>query len=125
MMWIYRVVKKVTEQELQVIKKRVEGATVGPWRLDLWDGLLISEVTKGVVLKAGQGRMIKAASEDVKFIAHAREDIPALIAEVERLREALEFYANERVYMANIGFRKEVSVDGGEKARKALKGDSK
>lgn len=27
--------------------------------------------------------------EDAEFIAHARQDVPALVAEVERLREAL------------------------------------
>lgn len=91
----------MTEEQLQVIKERVENSTQGPWRLDLWDGLLISEVTKGVILKAGQGRLIKAASEDIKFIAHAREDVPALITELELQKANAEQYLQDNVELHN------------------------
>lgn len=91
----------MTPEQLQAIKDRADKATVGPWRLDLWDGLLISEVTKGVVLKAGQGRVVKGASEDIKFIAHAREDIPALVAEVELQKANAEQYLRDNVELHN------------------------
>jgi hypothetical protein len=35
---------------------------------------------------------------DTRFIAHARQDIPALLDEVERLREALRYYADPKAW---------------------------
>ncbi|MFD2869870.1 hypothetical protein ACFSY7_15360, partial [Kurthia populi] len=36
---------------------------------------------------------------DAEFIAHARQDVPALIAEVERLREALLLIQNSDTWL--------------------------
>ncbi|GEM_PF-5035885 len=50
------------------------------------------------------------------------EDVPALIAEVERLHEALKFYADEENYR-NISMAKlysNIAADNGKKARQAL-----
>lgn len=114
----------MTPEQLQAIKERVEKATVGPWRLDLWDGLLISGFTKRVVLKGGQGKAIKAASEDINFIAHAREDVPVLVAEVERLqqeKEALEFQLKVSINHAEtVAEELEVEVAENERLREAL-----
>ena len=68
-------------EKLNEIKERAEKATSGPW--DMQDDLFVVE-GDGLIL----GDMVaKATSEaDAKFIAHAREDIPALVAEVERLQ---------------------------------------
>ena len=59
------------------------------------------------------------------FIAHARQDVPALVADVRRLRAALEFYANSKSYSVKgdgMYWTKPVLVDGGFKASEALKG---
>ena len=69
---------------------------------------------------------------------HSQLDVPALIAEVERLREALGLYADEKrwsepcVYTDLVnGEPEEVKdapwaiLDGGDYARKALAGESK
>lgn len=41
---------------------------------------------------------------------------------VEKYREALEFYADENIYSARNKERAEITLDYGEKARKALEG---
>jgi hypothetical protein len=83
----------MTPEELAEIKARCEKATPGPW---CWWGDRFSG--RGI----GQGDeyefgiqvvvYLKGVStdENADFIAHSRTDIPALVAEVERLRAALE-----------------------------------
>ena len=70
--------------DLKAIKTRYEAATPGPWvpehySLDDWEIIPVAR---------GQDYGICGQS-DAEFIAHAREDIPALIVEIERLRDAL------------------------------------
>jgi hypothetical protein len=108
----------MTKEELAAIKERAENATPGPWRwtdarskhtLDyppgtqdvVWDGTTegrfsFSELVDpdGNYLLAGawcndDTADVSVAYEDAAFIQHARQDIPALLAEVERLRELL------------------------------------
>jgi hypothetical protein len=72
----------MTEAELAAIEARAEGCTRGPWNvLAIGEGstLLIEDATgyRFAQVDDGQNR---------KFIAHARTDIPALVAEVRRLR---------------------------------------
>ncbi len=74
--------------DLDAIEARVEAATEGPW-------------TVGANAGCGCCRWIRQGDEDGpqicnaddrgddQFIAHARTDVPALVAEVRRLREAL------------------------------------
>lgn len=52
------------------------------------------------------------------------EDVPVLVAEVERLREALKFYADGQKYTlaydSNLVGTVEIFKDNGKKARQAL-----
>lgn len=73
---------------LSEIKARCDVATPGPWEFsesaaEMWTstGRSIIESTEGY------GLAIKRADAD--FIAHAREDIPYLLAEIKRLERAL------------------------------------
>jgi hypothetical protein len=59
----------VTDDELDVIGARANAATPGPWTWPDWDDCSEQE-----------------ADANNEFIAHAREDVPALVAEVRRLR---------------------------------------
>lgn len=78
----------VDETRLAKIEVRANAATPGPW----------SPETLGAVLRS-DGRQLACVSvcgdppstrdANAAFIAHAREDVPALVAEVRRLTDAL------------------------------------
>jgi hypothetical protein len=75
----------MTEDELQAIEARAAAATLGPWF-----GQSTGIYGNGFQLV---GRAPDTAATDLEFIAAARTDIPALVAEVRRLREALMYYS--------------------------------
>lgn len=77
--------------DLDPIKKLCEAATAGPWIIE--DPVKFPEY-----IDSDGGKFSLIASddygpiltkEDAAFIAAARQDIPALISEVEQLREEL------------------------------------
>lgn len=90
----------LSEERIAEIKKRCEMATEGPWEWVAEDDTTITLATKdkhefGFVTWAhrcracvdrGNGRCYWPSNEDCDFIAHARTDVPALLAEVERLK---------------------------------------
>lgn len=81
---------------LDAIKARAEAATEGPWRLDgpWWiDDPSDPDCPAALAMVTGPGRVgimvperTDANDADAEFIAHARTDVPALVAEVERLQ---------------------------------------
>ena len=82
--------------KLDPIKKRAEAATKGPW----WERKCHGGAFDVMAHFADGSPMVlcaRNAFEEIQqechanadFIAHAREDIPALISEVERLRRAV------------------------------------
>jgi len=79
-------------KKLEEIKARVEAATQGPWEIykdhlfSAFDRYGISTYFEWPVCKAG-GNL---TAQNAEFIAHAREDIPALVIEVERLQAIIE-----------------------------------
>jgi len=74
-----------SELDLEAIEERCNEATPGPWTVNEDGGLMAS---KGYELIGSDGDAVWMMShDDAVFIAHAREDIPALIREVRRLRE--------------------------------------
>lgn len=104
-----------TELNLEEIKVRAMKATPGPWRWGCWRtrfgtsepaglpdrhtlecnpamlqfsaGVRESDEDPNEVLTVEEG----INYDDAVFIAHSREDVPTLIAEVERLRKDLAF----------------------------------
>lgn len=83
----------MTGLDLDAIRARAQAATPGPWwpwdrgvgwQIAIGDGLDEWDRPKRL-LPEGQRTDI-ALREDAEFIAAARQDIPALLAEVERLR---------------------------------------
>ena len=79
--------------DLEPIKERRDKAHTewGPWKAkeDSWDGysVVIDDNGPGVSIIAEQiGQGEDGGRGDAEFIAHAPEDIAALVAEVERLR---------------------------------------
>lgn len=74
----------MNQEQLNAIKQRAEKAEEGMWYLGKKSPNGLNNIgVKGYMI----GQIFDDA--DAEFIAHAREDVPALVAEVERLREAL------------------------------------
>lgn len=67
---------------LAEIKAREQAAMPGPWEYECFGRY---EDHDECILKTGTDECEISAKEDAEFIAHARTDIPVLIAEVERL----------------------------------------
>jgi len=81
----------MSEIDLAAIKARCDRATDGPWNvreLPL-DYAEVSDRDSNTVADAWH-------INDAYFIANARTDVPALVAEVERLRAEVERLTNER-----------------------------
>lgn len=84
----------MTQEELEAIEARANAATPGPWErwpddVDGGDGwALVSDADGEPVVGAHPCPLEQCADAeaDYAFIAHARSDVPALIAEVRRLR---------------------------------------
>ena len=91
----------LSNERLAAIRERVERATPGPWgvveRSDRLAYLvrgpkevnarLVCDVSRGVADRTAAGDTRQA---DAAFVAAARQDVPDLLAEVERLREEVE-----------------------------------
>ena len=75
------------QERLDAIRARADGATSGPWGCygdgahEVFDAGEYSDGDRGEVVAAVIDKL-----SDAVFIAEAREDVPALLAEVERLR---------------------------------------
>lgn len=77
----------MNQEQLNAIKERVAKATPGPWKVEesRYEGRFnAASVDENYDLPA-----CLMGIEDAKFVTHARKDVPALVAEVERLRKAL------------------------------------
>lgn len=84
----------MSDLDLEPIKARLDKAHTewGPWKAkeDSWDGysVVIDDNGPGVSIIAEQiGQGEDEGWGDAEFIAHAPEDIAALIAEVEKIRK--------------------------------------
>lgn len=113
----------LTNEQLEAIRKRVEAATPGPWNWRKLDGEPFETEMPSLVSPEGdvmdfgycatfypvQGTPPEDA--DAEFIAHAREDVPALLAEIEHLKEIaldiLEDYDEAKRHLIS-----EVSTNG-------------
>ena len=82
----------MTPEQLASIRERAEAATEGPWLQGREK--VRYESAREVYTERDPSRTSRdvcradEADEDAEFIAHAREDVPALLAEVERLQRA-------------------------------------
>lgn len=84
----------MTDEQLAEIEARANAATPGPWfwtgRVDDWghSGPDLMGPNDAVVCQSWghDADGLEIADSDMSFIANAREDIPALIAEIRRLR---------------------------------------
>lgn len=81
----------MTKLDLEAIKARCEAATPGPWNVAI--GNFSDDVSVVYVgspgPKGSDQERYNLSKDDQKFVAHARADVPALVAEVEKLYAAL------------------------------------
>lgn len=79
----------MTDEELDEIERRCAAAQPGPW-VSYVEGR--DHVAGSDFVMVGEGDSIEltgATVADQDFIAHARQDVPRLVAEVRRLRAML------------------------------------
>lgn len=82
----------LSDEQLAAIQTRVDNASDGPWHThsSRWsrnsspDSIIAGDNPDNVIVhqQDEQGGPSWTRDEDAKFMAHARQDIPALIAEI-------------------------------------------
>jgi chromosome segregation ATPase len=84
---------ELTPERLAEIKARAEKATPGPWTATYEESDQWTSITGAGLFDGGHWMVCPEVAttegepgEDSDFIAHAREDVPDLMAEVERLQ---------------------------------------
>ena len=85
----------MTTPDLDAIRARAEAATEGPWEAEALEGNIVTP-TQGTIVE-----VYSWTDADAEFIAHAREDVPALLAEVEQLRAELAHARMDRAEQAD------------------------
>lgn len=84
---------RLTDAELNAIKERLERSTPGPWEavpvVDSYEYVIVGDNKSEAVTAEVYER------DDAIFIEYARQDMPKLVAEVERLQA--EVNALERI----------------------------
>ena len=83
----------ISDEELKDIMERCNAATSGPWVscIEGRDHTSGSDfIMTGTAEKRGDDIELSGASRaDQDFIAHARQDVPRLVAEIQRLKQLL------------------------------------
>lgn len=75
------------KHQLSEIEARAEAATSGPWRTETDERTLSRLVrSEDATLDIDFGYVGNRTMDDAQFVAHARTDVPALVAEVKRLK---------------------------------------
>lgn len=75
----------MTDEELNAIEARCKAATPGPW---------LGDSGRDIVVRDGGDwvSVFDYKAPNAEFIAHARADLPGLLAEVRRLQRLLAKY---------------------------------
>jgi len=83
----------INQKELEEIRRRCETATPGPWKSFI-EGRDHTSGSSFIMTGSGPNRgedieLSGATAADQDFIAHARQDIPRLLNEIDILRRQL------------------------------------
>lgn len=89
----------MTDAERDAIRARLAAATPGPWHvsndgLKVWLAVCVVGQRR-LILPQADSILLAHGKPDAEFIAHAPADMRALLAEVERLRNALRTALDE------------------------------
>lgn len=71
--------------DMHAIRQRCDQATPGPWK-SFVEGRDHDSGSSFIMTSGGDIELIGASVADQEFIAHARQDIPQLLAEIQRLK---------------------------------------
>ena len=77
------------DTEIKQIQERCERATKGPW-ISFVEGRDHTSGSSFIRTAGDDIELTGASADDQDFIAHARQDVPALIEEICRLRKILD-----------------------------------
>lgn len=83
-------------KRLEAIKKRAKNATAGTWRVEKYyhEPPYEKYIKSAAIVSNGytitRNNWSNPLEDDLEFIAHARKDIPYLIAEIEKLQALLD-----------------------------------
>ncbi len=75
-------------ERLEEIKRRANAAIKGPWYVGISTSTLktfVAHRSNGLCMES-----VPSNQSDHEFMAHSRQDVPDLVAEVERLKKALD-----------------------------------
>ncbi|WP_140423012.1 hypothetical protein [Lysinibacillus boronitolerans] len=121
----------MNQEQLNAIKERVAKATLGPWKVvkseetgvqigTTWESGQLKNCVPVVTTAHGvEFVTIYINDNNSNFIAHAREDVPALVAEVERLHQALAKIMEVEAPIAEVWETRSYKI-----ARQALGGEA-
>ena len=116
----------MTPEELKEIKERAEKATNGPWTAMFTFGS--SDLPSEIIYETGRTMLIegievpdndhifelhsqaKNPTPDIRFIAHARTDIPKLIEALEKAIKVIKIYAEHHMGADAREFLKEFEI---------------
>jgi hypothetical protein len=86
--------KPLTDEDLEEIQKRCEAATIPPWiaSVEGRDHPLGGDtvILRGPKREGADLYLVGGTIADYDFVAHARQDIPLLLDEIERLRKVID-----------------------------------
>jgi hypothetical protein len=80
----------LSEEQLAAIRERTNAASPGPWIVEDTPDLNRWVTSENSTLEANFGYRGNGNQSDAQFVAHAREDIPLLLAEIDRLTTTLD-----------------------------------
>lgn len=114
----------LTPADLDTIEARADAATPGPWG----DDYIVSSYSGSPIERPriiANGRIVAHVMmsdsdvSDADFIAAARTDVPALVAEVRRLRDSImPIVEHAARYGVCVSLAAHVNMDAAEEARK-------
>ena len=81
--------KPLGDTEIAAMRRRCEGATAEPWK-SFVEGRDHSSGSNFIMTPDSDIELVGATIADQDFVAHARQDIPRLLDEIQRLRRLLQ-----------------------------------
>ena len=101
----------MTEDELNEIEVRANAATPGPWKAGLYGSVTVNNGLKILNTNYSSYNSHGGNCPDAEFIACAREDVPALIAEVRRLKAENEGLMAGAATLKRLGYTYEGGIE--------------